>query len=107
MKILNIYGQEAWHTEAKIIGNREGLLQLRATIDKALQEGKATTPDDPSAGSPLFASDGEGYEVRVEMHNDGWGLKGGKDSFWNKEESEPQYIMMECENRMLDIRRAE
>ena len=90
MKILNIYGQWYWHTEARIIGNREGLEALRQTIDDALTivVDEASTKQDPE---PLFASDGEGYEVIVEIHNDEWGLKGGKDSFWNKEESAPEY----------------
>ena len=90
MKILNIYGQEFWHTEARIVGNCEGLEALKQTIDDALRvfAGKATTADEKE---PLFASDGEGYEVIVEMHNDEWELKGGADSFWNKKENSPQY----------------
>ena len=95
MKILNIYGQYYWHTEARIVGNREGLLQLKTTIERALlKDGKATTATDVldnNGDTALFASDGEGYEVIVEMHNDEWGLKGGVDSFWNKEESSPEY----------------
>lgn len=91
MKILNIYGQEAWHTEARIIGNREGLLELRDTLDKAIKDGKAISSNDEC----VFASDGEGYEVQIECHDDGWGLMGSKDSFWNKEESAPQYILLE------------
>ena len=103
MKILNIYGQEAWHTDARVIGNKEGLEQLRNTIDKALQEGKATTETDVKDGdTALFASDGEGYEVIVEMHNEKWGLEGSKDSFWNKEESYPQYIIMERQEAKLE-----
>ena len=100
MKILNIYGQYYWHTEARIMGNREGLLELKTAIERALlKEGKAfTTSDnilDNNGDTALFASDGEGYEVIVEMHNDEWGLKGGSNSFWNKEESNPQYIGLE------------
>jgi len=94
MKILNIYGQEAWHTEARIIGNREGLEALRQTIDDALTIAvdEASTKQNPE---PLFASDGEGYEVIVECHNDAWGIKASPDSFWNKSESNPQYILLE------------
>ena len=87
MKILNIYGQYYWHTEARIVGNQEGLLELRDAIDKAIKTSKSCTSND----EPLFASDGEGYEIIVECHNDEWGLKGGNDSFWNKEESSPEY----------------
>jgi len=98
MKILNIYGQEAWHTEARIVGNREGLLVLKATIDRALTYKRATSSTDekPNDGTTaLFASDGEGYEVIVEMHNDIWGIQAPKDGFWNKKESFPQYIILE------------
>lgn len=93
MKILNIYGQESYHTEAKIIGNREGLEALRQAINGALNlpRGKTSTAQ---FKEPLFASDGEGYEVIVEMHNDRWGLKGGENSFWNKEESNPEYTQI-------------
>jgi len=91
VKLLNIYGQEAWHTEARIIGSKDGLLELRDAIEKAIKDGKATTSND----LPLFASDGEGYEVIVEMHNDEWGCNAPQDSFWNTEGSNPQYIMLE------------
>jgi len=94
MKILNIYGQEAWHTEARIIGNREGLEALKQTIDDALRvpDGKATTENDTE---PLFASDGEGYEVIVEMHNDEWGIKAPENSFWCRKENYAQYTILE------------
>ena len=94
MRILNVYGQAFYHQEAKIIGNTEGLLELKITIERALQSGKATTEIDVvdnNGDTALFASDGEGYEVIVECHNDEWGLKGGKDSYWNKEVSYPEY----------------
>ena len=99
MKILNIYGQEAWHTEARIIGNRDGLLELKSTIDRALTYKRATTKTDVKNGeTELYASDGEGYEVIIEMHNDDWGMNAPKDSYWEKEESNPQYILLERKN---------
>ena len=91
MKILNIYGQPFYHQEARIVGNREGLLALQRIIAEALHNGKAQSECNPD---PLFASDGEGYEVIVVMNNDDWGIKGGKDSFWNKEESYPEYTSL-------------
>ncbi len=100
MKILNIYGQEDNHTEAKIVGNREGLQSLQRALYRALNGDKTTTAEERE---PLFASDGEGYEVQIEMHNDLWGIdpKTGKEdpkSFWTKKESHPQYLMMERMN---------
>ena len=91
MKILNIYGQEYWHTDARIIGNRNGLLALQKVIAEALHNGKAMSENTPD---PLFASDGEGYSVIVECHDDEWGIPGGVDSFWNKHESRPEYTRL-------------
>jgi hypothetical protein len=96
MKILNIYGQEAWHDDARIVGNREGLEALRAVIADALSQGAATS----QSVDPIFASDGEGYEVIVELHNDPWGIdkatgKLDPSSFWNTEKSNPQYLLLE------------
>ena len=90
MRILNIYGQEYWHCDALIVGNKEGLEALKQTIDEALRviSKKASTKDDKE---PFFASDGEGYEVIVELHDEEWGIKAPKDSFWNKRESYPEY----------------
>ncbi len=103
MKILNIYGQYDNHTEAKIVGNRTGLLELRDVINKALKDGTAISGND----DPLFASDGEGYEIIVELHNDSWGIiegTGKEDpaSFWSKEESSPQYISQEIQKSNVE-----
>jgi len=96
MRILNIYGQYDNHTEARIIGNREGLESLNRALLRALADGKSATHEERD---PLFASDGEGYEVIVEMNNEHWGLKNGVyvDTFWNREESNPQYIFWEIQ----------
>jgi hypothetical protein len=66
--IINIYGQEAWHTDAKIVASKEGLLLLRQSIDKALKEGVATIG---LGYPPLYASDGEGYLLGI-ITLDGW-----------------------------------
>ncbi len=95
MKILNIYGQESHHTNARIIGNRDGLLELRDAIAKAIKTSKSRTSTD----EPLFASDGEGYEIIVECHDDAWGLAGGPDSFWSKAESDPEYTSLLGQDR--------
>jgi hypothetical protein len=59
--ILNILSQSLWHDTAVIIGNREGLLALRHTIDAALLAG--------SACPTVAASDGASYRVAV-CHRD-------------------------------------
>jgi len=83
MRILNIYGQESEHLDAKIVGNKEGLIELQNAIYDAMKHGKATTE--------MYASDGEGYELTIEERDDKWGCYAPKDSYWNKPESEPFY----------------
>lgn len=91
MKILNIYGQAEEHLPAQIIGNSEGLEELRDAINRAIAFGESTTKDEPE---PLFASDGEGYEVIIKRNDEKWGLAGDKNSFWNRAESNPQYTRL-------------
>ncbi len=91
MRILNIYGQAFYHQDARIIGNEEGLTHLRDVIDNALE----TKRKQNTWGEPLFASDGEGYTVTVECHDDDSGIKGSVDSFWNKKESRPEYTSLQ------------
>lgn len=57
MPQLHIFSQIYWHTEAFIVGNREGLIALKAAIGKALEEGKGQ--------ADAFVSDGEGYMTGV------------------------------------------
>ena len=95
MKILNIYGQPFEHTEAKIVGTTEGLTALRDALNRAITNGIGSNTDDDykqdDSDTVLWASDGEGYSVIIEVHNDTWGIAGGKDSYWNKEENHPEY----------------
>jgi len=67
MKILNIYGQEAWHTDAQIIGSPLALQALKEAITKAISYGYAELPDkEPQDGKDaLYASDGEGYCLKI------------------------------------------
>ena len=76
------------HDDARIIGNVAGLTELRDTINNALMNKRAARTQE---SDPLFASDGEGYSVRVECHDDDWGMKAPKDSYWNKPKSNPRY----------------
>ena len=53
MDPLHIFGQEFWHNEAFLIGNRNALLALKKAIDKALEN---------KISKPVFMqNDGEGY----------------------------------------------
>lgn len=57
---LHIYAQPAEHAEAYVVGTRTGLLTLRDAIDAALTNDARAT-----AVAECYASDGEGYALRV------------------------------------------
>lgn len=59
---MHIYGRGAHHDDAYILGDRTALRMLRDAIDQALEKGHAATES-------LFPSDGEGYAVRVRLHD--------------------------------------
>jgi hypothetical protein len=56
---LHIYGQEQYHEEACIVGDRNSLMRLRTMIDRAL------TPGLGMESKLFFASDGEGFNLHV------------------------------------------
>ena len=57
MNVLHIYGQEAFHDEVYIVGNKSELIKLRNIIDKAIVE---DYEDDE-----FYVNDGEGYSIAV------------------------------------------
>ncbi len=57
--ILQIYAQELWHDEARIVGTREGIEQLRDHLQEIL-DGQVSMPT-------YFPTDGEGYFISVEI----------------------------------------
>lgn len=63
--VLHIFGQNAHHDDAVIIGTRTGLLALRNAIDAALQ-----TAD--SDECELTQNDGEYYGLHVRCVADAW-----------------------------------
>ena len=60
--ILHIYAQDSWHQEAFIVGNEEGLLELRNALDLALKSKQGI--------ANVFPTDGEGYEAYVLLVGD-------------------------------------
>ena len=54
---LHVYGQFCWHSEAAIVGTKNGLVALRDAISKAIDTGSGT--------AEAFATDGEGYAIEV------------------------------------------
>lgn len=59
---MHIYPQYTYHSEAFIRGDRAALMKLRDAIDKALA-------GDQNAHAEVFAKDGEGYAVQVQLCN--------------------------------------
>lgn len=64
--LLHTHGQEAWHDEAYIVGNRAGLEALLEALQQALRSPSG------SAGVDLFVSDGEGYRCLISLNDDPW-----------------------------------
>lgn len=62
MKYLHVYGQRYEHSTAFIVGNVEGLKELRKLIDTTLKEGMKE--------SELFTYDGEEFTLRVLQFNE-------------------------------------
>jgi hypothetical protein len=62
--ICHIYGQDMWHGDAFIVGNRTALEELRNAIDIALKYGEIRTI--------LSPSDDEGYELFISCVDDGF-----------------------------------
>ncbi len=77
IKLLHVYAQEWQHNDVHIIGNRDALKSLLDTITDALAIGMASTQQEDDPG--LFASDGEGYDVRVICATSEW-----DSDFWRR-----------------------
>lgn len=58
--LLHIYAQPDSHTEAWVVGDRAGLLALRAAIDEALADEEKS-----GATDVVYALDNEGFKVIV------------------------------------------
>lgn len=69
MALLNIYGQAMEHMDAEIVANTEGLKVLLEAILTALAKGKGSTVN---RAEGLYASDGEGYSVKILCCDEGW-----------------------------------
>ena len=63
-RLLHIFAQHCWHSECRIVGNKNALTVLRDAIDEALRKGKAETG--------AMVADGEGYSIEIEMCDADW-----------------------------------
>lgn len=76
INLLHIYGQESWHNEAYIVGNKSGLQELKKAIEQALNSGRGETGEHNAC---IYVNDGEGYKVQIIMNNTNW-----LEPFWKK-----------------------
>lgn len=67
--LLHIYGQEYYHDETYIVGDREALVSLKKAIEDALETGRGS--------AEFFTSDGEGYDANIILREDKW-----ESEFW-------------------------
>lgn len=75
-KLLHIYPQYAHHTDAILVGNREGLTALRSALNKVLN---MRILDECEAQAEEMVNDGEGYKVIVIKNNNNW-----QSEFWSR-----------------------
>jgi len=57
--VLHIHPPEAWHGDAFLVANRDGLTILKRVIEQALSEGKAH--------DVMCAADREGYDLWIQV----------------------------------------
>lgn len=56
-RLLHLYGQECWHDNAYLVGNRAALEALHTALGRLLAGGK------PAEEVQVEAADGEGYNL--------------------------------------------
>lgn len=57
--VLHVYGQESWHSDSIVVGDKDALGQLRDAVERALREGEASFSS--------FASADDRFEVLVRL----------------------------------------
>ncbi|WP_252504094.1 hypothetical protein [Sporosarcina sp. Marseille-Q4943] len=63
---LHIYGQQMWHSDAFIVGNREALERLRNAIDQALQYGEKR--------ELFYPEDNEAFDLYISCTEDSFAM---------------------------------
>lgn len=62
--LVHIYGQSVPNDSVHVVGNREGLLLLKAAIEAALLGGQHEVE--------VYVNDGEGFNIRAIMMDSSW-----------------------------------
>ena len=77
--LVHVYAQAQYHDDCYVVGNLEGLKRLRAALDKCISTVEAKDPDgiaDPAkyciAKAEVMTSDGEGYDLKVQLDDSDW-----------------------------------
>ncbi len=79
-KLLHVFGQGSWHEDVLLVGNRPALTRLVQMLQFVLRSNA-----DKANDNSFWVNDGEGYEVRVELHEGDW-----DSPFW-KQANVPYY----------------
>lgn len=58
MKILKVFGSQHWHDDVNIVANRAGLINLKHTIEEALESGFSSFDE-------IDQGDGECYDLNI------------------------------------------
>ena len=80
MGLLHVYASPYEHDSPIVVGDLVGLRALRDALDAAMSDSEAVAGGQ-AVTSPLFAQDGEGYEVIVLLRDEDWEDTAG---FWRK-----------------------
>ena len=57
--VLHVYGQESWHSESIVVGDKDALGQLRDAVERALRDGDASFSS--------FTSADDRFEILVKL----------------------------------------
>lgn len=68
--LLHVHAQGAWHQEAYVVGNVQGLVALRDAIQTAL--GQLQQRPNGQGEATVYVADGEGYDVVVILDDTAW-----------------------------------
>lgn len=73
--VIKIFGASEWHNPVLVIGNKQALLKLKDTIQKAIDR------EDGYSSERFLEADGEGFNIEVKLYDEEYE---SENSGWNK-----------------------
>lgn len=70
--VAAMYAQYSYETEAYIVGNREGLIELRNALDRAINASSVGARNTETID--MIAPDGEEYDMHIICNRTPWGI---------------------------------